>query len=49
MAKKYELWVVMDFEKTFLDENKFRDEYAEERFETFLDVLNMMNKDLTKW
>eukprot|EP00347_Sterkiella_histriomuscorum_P006429 403352809 len=47
-SKKNEFWIVMDFEKIFDDENKFREQYAE-RLETFLELINKMQKDFDVW
>ncbi|CDW82453.1 polycystic kidney disease 2-like 1 protein [Stylonychia lemnae] len=46
--KKLKLWVVLDFEKVFEDENKYRDEFNE-RLESFHDIINEMKKDYDFW
>lgn len=48
LTNKFRLWQVLDFEKMFEDENMFREKYAE-RLETFLDLINRMQKDLDEW
>ena len=45
---KLKLWEVLDFEKVFEDENKYRDDYIE-RLETFYDIMNEMIKDYSEW